>query len=432
MFSGSKLSQVIIRSSSLFIMSSFSVARDSLFDSEGSENRRGSSSSFRRPITRNKAGLSKADVSGLRRRPRVRQPFAVLSSDSEEAINELDRELARPSFLEDSDANDSSPEGVVGVASDHDAVELVAEGVGEHCIEVVNEQRIMLGAEQSAVLVVEQNVEFGGEQNYDPPVGRPHSPTYAEYSARYHFDWPDQPHRKAVENEYPASKIASVIDEDWLGQLYRAYETPKDVFFWVPAPDERADQPPEDCVAVNLDTMEAGLRFPLHPVITRLLIEWNITITQLMPNGWHIVMSLLTLFGKTKPRYYPTAAELARLVHLSRPKGEHGWLFMQANTHRKVVEDVPNKIKDWKDKFWFVGGDWRSPASGSEPNARLDIPTDFGVCRSKCFVSASVQRTDINLFLPFQDSKRPQTKIQKTDILAVSGKSILNPTRRAR
>lgn len=54
----------------------------------------------------------------------------------------------------------------------------------------------------------------------------------------------------------------------------------------------------------------------------------------------------LDLVWQNKPQYYPTAVELASLVHLSRPRGEEGWLFMHLNNKLKVVEDVSNKIKD--------------------------------------------------------------------------------------
>lgn len=104
-----------------------------------------------------------------------------------------------------------------------------------------------------------------------------------------------------------------------------------------------------------MDTMEANLCFPLHPSITRLLVEWNITITQLKLNGWHIVMSILTLFGKMKPQYYPTVSELGRLVHLSRPLGEKGWLFMQANKCCKMVEEVTTKSKIGTINFGSLG-----------------------------------------------------------------------------
>lgn len=321
-------------------MCSCSVSGGALLGSEGSETSRGSVSSSRVTITHGRADSSKAVASGSRHW-RIWRPFTVLSSDSDEAINELDRELTRSYFLDDSD--ESGQLGCnVGAIGDRDVGGLNVEAPGGHITEDEfateiggefkgvdeGEQNRERGGEQDGVLANEQNVEFGADQTPEILVGRQNSPTYTEYSARYDFDWPELPHRVSVENEYQASKIASVIDADMLGQLYRAYETPKDVFFWAPEADERADQPPKGCVAVNVDTMEAGLQFPLHPSITCLLVEWNITITQLMPNGWHMIMSFLTLFGKKKPFYYPTAAELTRLVHLTQPKGEHVWLYM--------------------------------------------------------------------------------------------------------
>lgn len=56
---------------------------------------------------------------------------------------------------------------------------------------------------------------------------------------------------------------------------------------------------------------------------------------------------------------------------------------MHLNNKLKVVEDVSNKIKDWKYKFWFIGGDWRSLALVSDLGARLNIPMDFEIFWSK-------------------------------------------------
>lgn len=92
-------------------------------------------------------------------------------------------------------------------------------------------------------------------------------------------------------------------------------------------------------------------------------------------------MSIPTLFDKMEPQYYPTMSELACLVHHTRPQWEEGWLFLHANNNYKMVENVPNNIKNWNDKFLFVGGDWRSPASASDPSAHLDIQTNFGKFR---------------------------------------------------
>lgn len=133
--------------------------------------------------------------------------------------------------------------GTSGATSDRDVSGLNAEGYDEHRVDNADEQRRGIGAERNANLETggnarpegepswgvegEQGIVLGHEQNAQPdallckiPIGRPHSPKYVEYSARYDFKWPEEPHRVGVENEYPASKIVSVIDVDMLGQLY--------------------------------------------------------------------------------------------------------------------------------------------------------------------------------------------------------------------
>lgn len=145
------------------------------------------------------------------------------------------------------------------------------------------------GAEKEGEHGSDQEGEHRGEQVAKhagkPLLGQPHSPTYAEYDARYPIEWPKKPYHTDKENEHKASTVKSSSDEDYLSYFYRKYEMPKDVSFWAPLTDEQADQTPVECMAVNMDTMEAGLHFLLHLAITRLLVEWNITITQLKPNG---------------------------------------------------------------------------------------------------------------------------------------------------
>lgn len=42
---------------------------------------------------------------------------------------------------------------------------------------------------------------------------------------------------------------------------------------------------PEGCVAVYKDSMETGLRFPLHPFVVEVLNAYNITVSEVYPNG---------------------------------------------------------------------------------------------------------------------------------------------------
>lgn len=97
--------------------------------------------------------------------------------------------------------------------------------------------------------------------------------------------------------------------------------------------------------------MVTGIRFPLHPRISKLLNFWSIAPTQIAPNEWSTIIWLLTLFGRLQAQVFPGAVELNYMTPLTRSDvGENYCPYM------KFVEDVPNKVSDWKRKFCFVEG----------------------------------------------------------------------------
>ncbi|RZR85755.1 hypothetical protein BHM03_00012790 [Ensete ventricosum] len=44
---------------------------------------------------------------------------------------------------------------------------------------------------------------------------------------------------------------------------------------------------------LSIDALEAGLRFPLHPVIEVCLEGWQISPSQMMPNSWRYLVAFL-------------------------------------------------------------------------------------------------------------------------------------------
>ncbi|KAL8463576.1 hypothetical protein ACS0TY_034288 [Phlomoides rotata] len=170
------------------------------------------------------------------------------------------------------------------------------------------------------------------------------------------FHEPEKPVHRDVDNVFRASRVPSVIVVNELEHFQRIYEIPLDVHIWAPTDNERAAQPPECYVAVYEDIMKSGFYFPLHPTISKLLASWNLTITQLTPNSWHIFISLLTLFDLEEYGHYLNTDEVAYIL-LSRAndKGK-GLYYLKARPKMKTVKGVTKKIKDWKEKFFFVGG----------------------------------------------------------------------------
>lgn len=76
----------------------------------------------------------------------------------------------------------------------------------------------------------------------------------------------------------------SRVSKDYVRGLHCTFKVPQDVHFYAPWDDARADQTPAGMIAINESLLEAGLRFPLHPTISHLLVAWNQSITQITPN----------------------------------------------------------------------------------------------------------------------------------------------------
>ena len=68
----------------------------------------------------------------------------------------------------------------------------------------------------------------------------------------------------------------STVSWSLLGGLRECYIIPEDYILSAPDPGQRAYDPVTKGFALTLDTLEAGLRFPLHPLIVACIFFWRI------------------------------------------------------------------------------------------------------------------------------------------------------------
>ncbi|KAL6584986.1 hypothetical protein OROMI_004275 [Orobanche minor] len=154
------------------------------------------------------------------------------------------------------------------------------------------------------------------------------------------------------------------------------YQIPSDVHFYVPEPNEWAEQPPAGMVAIDIWLLEAGLRFPLYYAVTNLLNAWTLAPLQLTPHSWLQIFSMYTLFGGYRLYRLPNPGEmnfLFKLVALSDHPGCH---YVQSRG-KKVLANVPNRHRGDRSKWFWVAGAWKT-VSSDRPSVGLDIPTSFG------------------------------------------------------
>ena len=95
-----------------------------------------------------------------------------------------------------------------------------------------------------------------------------------------------------------------------------------------------------------------GLRFPLHPFIKGVLQHFNVCPSQLLPNGWGILVGLLVFF-RDRGLGVPSIALFLYL--LGAKETAEGFLYFSRRTGAPlVIFDLPSSHRLWKERFFFV------------------------------------------------------------------------------
>ena len=99
---------------------------------------------------------------------------------------------------------------------------------------------------------------------------------------------------------------------------------------------------------------ENSLRFPLHPFIKNVLQYFNICLSQLSPDFWGVLVSLLVFF-RDKDLGVPSIALLLNFFNVK--EASEGFLYISKQaTTRPIISDLPSSHKHWKERYFFVGG----------------------------------------------------------------------------
>jgi hypothetical protein len=84
--------------------------------------------------------------------------------------------------------------------------------------------------------------------------------------------------------------LSKVVDVDGLDSYRRKYQIPKDVVLRIPESDEIACSSRYGDVAFYEADFNAGVRFPLQPLMRELLDHLDLSPGQLAPNAWRTVV----------------------------------------------------------------------------------------------------------------------------------------------
>ncbi|KAL2457327.1 Uncharacterized protein Adt_46396 [Abeliophyllum distichum] len=166
----------------------------------------------------------------------------------------------------------------------------------------------------------------------------------------------------------------SEVNEKQLADWHRIYSVPPEIEFIVPGPNDRADDPPLGCVALNQAVLAAGLHLPFPRIVRKFLREWGIAPTQLCPNGWRILLGFLILWDQFGfPR--PSVGEFNSLYSFKSDGRRSGWWYasVKPRTGGSVVTQTPDSIKNWKQFWFFVRGPWQFSVNDTGPHVNIPV-----------------------------------------------------------
>uniref|UniRef100_A0A2N9F0B4 Uncharacterized protein n=1 Tax=Fagus sylvatica TaxID=28930 RepID=A0A2N9F0B4_FAGSY len=153
------------------------------------------------------------------------------------------------------------------------------------------------------------------------------------------------------------SYLSKVEDEDGLKRYRDRYQIPDDVVLKIQDPDERACLSRYDDVAFYEADFNAGLRFPMQPLMRELLDHLHLSPAQLAPNAWWTVISCMVLWQIcSKGEDSLMMDEFLYCYKSCQIAVSPGfWTLNSRLRGMKLVTDLPTSNREWKDDYVFDG-----------------------------------------------------------------------------
>ncbi|KAL2456915.1 Uncharacterized protein Adt_46577 [Abeliophyllum distichum] len=167
-----------------------------------------------------------------------------------------------------------------------------------------------------------------------------------------------------------------MVEED-LTKLRETYRIPEDIELILHGPNERACFPMRGCTALHLNAFVSGMHLPLHLMFRRILRAYDLAPTQVSPNGWsQMVGSMYLWFSHTfgaemSLHVFQTIYQSRKLPRKKGGEEEVGWYyFCPWGSHKPLVTGCPSSIKQWKESWFWVSGNWQRVFD--DPESELD------------------------------------------------------------
>lgn len=155
----------------------------------------------------------------------------------------------------------------------------------------------------------------------------------------------------------PVNTIASTLTKSDLEKIAMEYHIDTNRYHLsLPKSSERANSyfPCKHTFCFYADAFKAGLRLPLHPLISEVLSEFSVAPTQIPPNSWRVLICFISYCYSQK--ITPTVNLFRAICSLKDHSGESnkGWWFFSARIGFKLFEGFPSSIKGWRHRFFII------------------------------------------------------------------------------
>ena len=147
-----------------------------------------------------------------------------------------------------------------------------------------------------------------------------------------------------------------------LGMTQSSYFIPSEFRVKLARPRERIHNHPTNGMGVYEEAMKAGLCFPLHPFVVKLLDRYALSLVQIVSNSWRYIIGFLSLCYLHGRRL--TVSLFWACFSLKRHPRARKWWYFSPRSNRKLMSGVSSSIHGWN-----VFSDHRSwQEMGPEPS----------------------------------------------------------------
>ncbi|GFS35111.1 hypothetical protein Acr_00g0037930 [Actinidia rufa] len=197
------------------------------------------------------------------------------------------------------------------------------------------------------------------------------------------------PHgNSSVHTEHPEMdtsnliKEVNIMNQGDLDKLREKYSFPPGIQLRIPGEGEMILSTRPGEVAFYEAFFPTGLRFPILPIIRRILNHYKICPAQLSPNAWKCVVCSLMIW-----RYYKChmSCDEFRCMYSLNPLPDSRWFDFKARPDKNLLRGSPSNVKGWKRRFFFASKDEWEFFSSMPPGVGIPrVPRSWDVLEKRC------------------------------------------------